>query len=172
VASRKVHGGAGIFDVNLPLTGTPGIECRTGGASNDYQIIVTFASAVVISGNPQAQVVSGTGIVGSGGTGNGGMVTVGGNVVTIPLTSVANAQTINVTLFGVNGGANIVIPMSVLVGDTNGNGAVNSGDVVQSKSRLGQTVDATNFRSDVNANGVINSGDIAQVKSLLGTGLP
>ena len=31
VVSRKVHGGAGIFDINLPLTGAPGIECRSGG---------------------------------------------------------------------------------------------------------------------------------------------
>ena len=26
--SRKTHGGAGDFDINLPLTGAPGIECR------------------------------------------------------------------------------------------------------------------------------------------------
>src|SRR5205823_4473616 len=29
--SRKTHGAAGTFDVNLPLTGTPGIEPRSGG---------------------------------------------------------------------------------------------------------------------------------------------
>jgi hypothetical protein len=44
--------------------------------------------------------------------------------------------------------------------------------VAQTKSRLGQTVDATNFRSDVNANGTLNAGDVAIVKSNLGTGLP
>ena len=31
--SRKVPGGAATFDVNLPLDGTPGIECRTGGST-------------------------------------------------------------------------------------------------------------------------------------------
>src|SRR5262249_16050235 len=53
VVSRKTHGGAGTFDVNLPLTGTPGIECRTGGATSDYQIVVTFPGTVTVSGNPQ-----------------------------------------------------------------------------------------------------------------------
>ena len=28
VVSRKTHRAAGIFDINLPLTGTAGIECR------------------------------------------------------------------------------------------------------------------------------------------------
>src|SRR5204862_6912334 len=32
--SRKTHDGAGAFDINLPLYGMPGIECRMGqGAS-------------------------------------------------------------------------------------------------------------------------------------------
>ena len=31
VVSRKVHGMAGTFDINLPLTGTAGVECRSGG---------------------------------------------------------------------------------------------------------------------------------------------
>src|SRR4029077_101301 len=30
--SRKTHSFAGDFDVNLPITGNAGIECRTGGA--------------------------------------------------------------------------------------------------------------------------------------------
>jgi len=51
-------------------------------------------------------------------------------------------------------------------------GAVNSADVAQTKSRIGQPIDGANFRSDVNANGVINSADIANVKSNIGTALP
>ena len=27
--SRKLHAAAGSFDINLPLSGTPGIECRS-----------------------------------------------------------------------------------------------------------------------------------------------
>lgn len=176
--SRKVHGAAGTFDIDLPLTGTPGIECRGGGATNDYQMVTTFSGNVTVSGNPQAEVISGTGAVGTGGTPNGGMVTISGNMVTIPLTNVANAQTINVRLNGVNNASadaisvDVTIPMSLLVGDTNANGAVNATDLVQTKSRTGQLVTTTNFRSDVDANASINSTDVLIIKSNAGTGLP
>ena len=170
--SRKTHGSAGSFDVNLPLTGTPGIECRNGGATNDYTMIVTFSGNVTVTGSPQAQVIVGTGCVGSGGGCNGGMVTVNGAVVTIPLTNITNAQTINVRLNGVNAASDapatdVVIPMTRLLGDTNGNGAVTSSDVAQTKGRIGQTLDATNFRSDVNASGGINSSDVTLIKQNL-----
>ena len=41
VVSRKLHSGA-PFDIPLPLTGNSGIECRSGGATNDYQVVFTF----------------------------------------------------------------------------------------------------------------------------------
>ena len=171
--SRKTHaGGMGTFDIDLTLTGSPGIECRTTGGTNDYTIVATFSGAVTITGTPQAQVTSGTGCIGSAGTCNGGNVTISANTVTIPLTNVANAQTIDVTLFDVNGGGNVVTPMGVLTSDVNANRAVNASDVALTKSRLGQSVDQTNFRSDVNANGVINASDVAIIKLNLGSGLP
>jgi hypothetical protein len=172
VVSRKAHGGSGLFDIDLPLMGIPGVECRTVGGTNDYTMIATFSGIVTVTGNPQAQLTSGSGTVGSGGIGNGGMVMISGNMVTIPLTNIENAQTINVTLFGVNSSGNVVIPMSILWGDTNANGTVNAADVSQTKSRLGQSLDATNFRSDVNANGTLNAADVSIIKSHLGTGLP
>ena len=175
--SRMTHGGAGTFDINLPLSGGPGVECRTTGGTNDYTMVVTFASNVTVTGSPQAQLTMGIGCVGSNGTCTGN-VTVTGNIVTVPLTTIANAQTINVRINGVNSAASDApatdfdIPMSILIGDTNANRSVNAADVSQTKSRLGQIVDATNFRSDVNANGSINAGDISIIKSHLGTGLP
>jgi hypothetical protein len=103
-------------------------------------------------------------------------VSVSGNSVTVPLTNIGNAQTINVRINGVSSAdapaVDVTIPMSILIGDTNGSGTVNAADVSQTKSRLGQGIDATNFRSDVNANGTINAGDVSIVKSSLGTGLP
>jgi hypothetical protein len=170
--SRKTHGSAGSFDIALPLDGAAGIECRAGGMTNDYTLVVTFNANVSINGNPQAAVTLGTGIVGTSGISNGGRVTIAGNVVKVPLTNVADAQTISVTLFDVNGSNNVVTRMSILIGDTNGNGAVNASDVSQTKSRVGQQINATNFRADVNANGYINAADIALVRSSLGTGLP
>jgi hypothetical protein len=173
--SRKTHGPAGDLDINLPLNAASGIECRSGGVTNDYQIVVTFGSAVTISGNPQAQVTSGAGIVGTGGASNGGTTNVSGSTVTVPLTNIANAQTINVTLFGVSDGSitgNVVISMSRLLGDTSGNTVVNASDVSQTKGRVGQVVTSTNFRSDVNANGTITASDVGLVKSKIGTSLP
>jgi hypothetical protein len=161
--------------VALPLTGSVGIECRSGGATNDYQLMVTFANAVTVNGNPQAQVTTGTGQIGSGGTSNGGAVSVSGMAVTVPLTNIANAQRIVVTLFGVSDGLNtnnVVIPMGVLLGDTSGNGTVNASDVSQTKLRSGQIIDATNFRSDVSVNGSINASDVSVVKLHSGTALP
>lgn len=119
--SRKTHGSAGSFDIGLPLSGSPGIECRDGGASGDYEMVVTFPTPVTIA---NAQVTQGTGAAST--------TTIQGNQALITLTGVTNAQTIKVTLFGVNDGVatnNVVIPMSVLIGDTTASGAVNSSDV-------------------------------------------
>jgi hypothetical protein len=117
-------------------------------------------------------------MVGSGGVSNGGMVTVAGNVVTIPLTNVANDSgviTIQVTLFGVNDGStfgSVMIPMGVRWGDVNGNGSINASDVALCKSHIGQPLDSTNFRADINFNGAINGSDVALVKSQVGIGGP
>ena len=54
----------------------PGIECRSGGATSDYTIVVTFLANVSVNGNPQAAVTSGIGTIGSGGVSNGGTVIV------------------------------------------------------------------------------------------------
>jgi glucose/arabinose dehydrogenase len=171
-ASRKVHGGAGVLDIDLPLIGSPGIECRSGGATGDYQMLITFANAVSVNGTVQAKVTQGTGDVGAGGNPNGGVVNVNGAVVTVPLTNVANAQTIGITFFDVHQGAHagdVTIQMSVLIGDTTGNRAVNSSDISETKALSGT---AAASRNDVTVNGMINSSDISLVKSKSGTALP
>ena len=56
--SRKTHGSAGAFDVPLPLTGEPGVECRSSNGQHTF--VFTFSSNVV-SGN--ASVTGGTGSV-------------------------------------------------------------------------------------------------------------
>ena len=58
--------------------------------------------------------------------------------------------------------------MSILVGDTNGNGTVNASDVSQTKAQTGQAVTASNFRADVTANGVINASDVSLGKIEIG----
>jgi hypothetical protein len=176
IVSRKTHGAAGTFDVDLKAP-APGIECRSGGTTGDYTLVVSFGLPVTVAGNgtAKAQVTSGVGQVGSGGTANGNAVTVNGSTVTVPLTNVTNAQGLTVSLFGVNDGTNsvdVIIPMSVLVGDTTADRSVNSSDVSQTKSRSGQAVTTSNFRSDVTVDGTLNSSDVSLVKSKSGTALP
>jgi hypothetical protein len=167
-ASRKVHGNAGTFDISLPLTGTPGIECRSGGANGNYTIIFTFASP--LTNVADAKVSSGTATISGSAMGNDP------HQYVVNLTGVANAQTITVSLTNVydsagNSSTTVSAPMSILVGDTNGNGLVNSTDVSQAQAQSGQTVTGSNFRTDVNANGIINSTDVSIIQSNSGTGL-
>jgi hypothetical protein len=161
--SRKNHGGAGAFDINLPLIGAPGIECRTGGASGNHQVVVTFAAPVTVSSGSVTF-----------GTGSASSTTAAGNQVFVNLTGVTNGQTIAITLAGVNDGTrtgNVIIPMSVLLGDTTASGAVNSSDVSQTKAQSGAVFGALNFRNDVTVTGSINSSDVAIVKTQSGTAL-
>jgi len=160
--SRKVHGGAGTFDVPLPLTGNVGVECRSGGATNDYQMIINFATTVTVGG---AVLTSGTGSVSS--------FSVSGSAVTVNLSGVTNVQVLTVLLRndGTHHG-DTSVSMGVLVGDVNGNAVVNASDVSLTKSQVGQAVSGSNFREDVNANGTISATDVALVKSHVGTALP
>jgi hypothetical protein len=176
-ASRKTHGAVGTFNVPLPVSGPPGIESRSGGATRDYTMVLNLAAAgsISVTGTPQAQVTSGSATVGSNGLSNGGAVAVSGSTVTIPLTNVANAQRLAVTLNGVNDGTttrSITVPMSVLVGDTNSSGGVSATDIGQVKASSGQVLSISNFRLDVNASGGINATDISLVKAASGTALP
>ena len=139
-------------------------------------MVITFAASVTVTGNGtiKAQVTSGSGQVGSGGVANGNVITVSGTTVTVPLTNVANAQTITITLFSVNDGTNagdVYVPMKVLLGDTTNDGSVNSSDVSQTKSQSGAPVTGSNFREDTTVDGTINSSDVSQVKSKSGTSL-
>jgi len=159
--SRKVHGSAGTFDIQLPLTGNVGIECRNGPA---FQMIVNFGNTVTVDS-----------VAVTYGTGNVDNFNVNGSQVTINLSGVINVEKIRVTLHNVNDGTSTgdaTIPMGVLAGDVNGNAAVNASDVSLTKSQVGAPVDGSNFREDVNANGAISSSDVALVKSDVGTALP
>jgi hypothetical protein len=162
--SRKTHGRAGTFDLNLPLSGTGGIECRSGGVSGDHTMVVSFALPVTFT---SASLVSGTGTVAD--------AFVTGSNVEIDLTNITNAQTLSLQLTGVTdtfSAGNVTIPMSVLLGDTVGDGRVTNADVNQTRSQVGQPVTVTNFREDVTVDGQITNSDAQTVRSKVGTHLP
>jgi hypothetical protein len=169
VVSRKVHGSAGTFDINLPLAGTRGVECRSGGASNDYMLVFTFPNNLTsVAG---ASVTSGAGSVSSSSIGPNP------NQYTVNLTGVTTAQYVTVTLSNVADSAgntgNVTAPqMGVLVGDVNANGVVSNTDVSAVKSQVAAPVTASDFRNDVTANGVISNTDVSTTKTQVGTTLP
>src|SRR6202011_3232017 len=165
--SRKTHGAAGTFDVELPLTGSVGIECRSGGAGGNHTFVFTFTNNVV-SGN--ASVTQGVGTV-------SGPPTFSGNTMTVNLTSVADVQRITVTLTSVTDSFGQILPdtavsANMLIGDTTGNRTVNASDIAQVKAQVGMPVTSANFREDLTVDGVINASDIGLVKSKSGDSLP
>lgn len=166
--SRLSHGTAGTFDIDLPLSGSPGIECRTGGANGNHQIVFTFANNLVSVDS--ATVTNGAGTVSSAAPGPNA------NQYTVNLTGVANAQSVTVALVNAHDSTgaigNVAVTAGFLLGDTTANGAVNSSDIAQTQSQSGQAVTNSNFREDVTANGAINSSDIAAVQAQSGTALP
>jgi hypothetical protein len=167
--SRKTHGAAGTFDVDLLLTGNPGIECRTGANSGEHQLVITFAA-------PITNVSSANATPGSGGTGAvSGTPTVSGKQVSVNLTNVSNAQTLTINLVGVNDGTNagnVSVPMAILLGDVNASGRVDAADVSLVRQQTLQMVTSSNFREDVNASGRIDAADVSVVRQQTLTSLP
>ncbi|MDQ6860721.1 MAG: dockerin type I repeat-containing protein, partial [Verrucomicrobiota bacterium] len=164
VVSRQLHNNV-PYDINLPLTGTPGVECRSGGATNAYQLILSFAGPITYTG---ATVTSGTGSVTN-------LTGTGTNSVTINLSGVTNAQRVTVTLASASNGTatnNVAVTMGVLMGDTNSDGVVNSADATITRNYSGQATNATNFRADYNTDGAINSADATIARINSGSGLP
>jgi Tol biopolymer transport system component len=163
VVSRKTHGLAGTFDVDLAFASAHGIECRSGGANGDFQIIVTFAVPITFT----SASVSGTGSVAA--------ALSSGNQVFVNLTGVTNAQRITITLTSVNDGthvADVSVPMGVLLGDVDGSGRVDSTDVFQVRQQTLQNANASNFRTDVDESGRIDSTDVFIVRQQTLTALP
>jgi hypothetical protein len=164
-ASRKIHGAAGTFDINLPLTDPSGVECRNSGG--DHTLVFTFNN-MVVSGS--ATVTSGIGSV-------AGSPTFNSHTMTVELTGVADVQRIAVTLHGVTDDFAQVLPdttvgVNMLIGDATTNRAVNAADVNRIKMQVGVPVTAANFLTDINANGAVTASDVAQAKVNSGHTLP
>ncbi len=166
--SRQVHGLAGTFDINLPLAGPPGIECRRN-VPGGYTIIYTFSNP--LQSVSSAVVTSGLGRV------HDSSIGVDPHQYVVNLVSIANAQSIVVTLNFVQDSLGhtssaINASMSLLIGDVGGNGNVGSGDVSAVNGQVGHPVTISNFRDDVNHDGVIDVTDVTLVKDQRGLYLP
>jgi hypothetical protein len=174
VVSRKTHGAAGTFDIDLPHTGSPGIECRTGQpASGNHTMVFTFANP--LAGVAGASVTNGTASISSS------AISPNGFEYVVNLAGVTNAQRLTVTLTGISdtaGGFTATLPstMGVLLGDVNASGRVDGTDVslVRQDNFQPLTSEPANptFRADINVSGRIDGTDVSLARQQNFTVLP
>jgi len=159
-ASRLTHGTAGTFDVNMPLTGTSGVEDRS---ASTYNAVFTF-NATVTSG--EVSLVSGTATVGS--------ISFNGNSMTAQLTGVTAAETVVLRVENINGDGEPHgdVSFGFLTGDADADRTVARADKTAVQAQLNQPVTSANFRDDLNATGRITNGDVQIVKANRGHVLP
>jgi len=159
-ASRLTHSTAGTFDVNMPLSGVSGVECRS---ATTYNAVFTF-DAPVTSG--QVTVTGGTATVGA--------VTFSGNSMTAQLTGVTTAEVVTLHTQNINGDGlpHGDVPFGFLVADANASRVVDKPDQTLVQGQLNQTVTSSNFREDLNADGLINNTDLNLVRTNKGHSIP
>jgi hypothetical protein len=170
VVSRKTHGSAGTFGVELPLNGSPGIECRSGGSNADYTLVFTFPNSLTSVGG--ASITKGTATV------------VSSNIdpsdphqYVVNLSGVTNAQYVTVTLNNIadsagNTSASLPVTMGILIGDVNASKRVDAADVSAVRQQTLQPVTSSNFREDVNTTGRIDAADVSITRQQTLTSLP
>jgi uncharacterized repeat protein (TIGR01451 family) len=161
--SRKTHGSAGTFDIDLPLSGSVGVECRTGGSpTGNHTIVVSFPATI-------------TAVASATCAGNPATTSISGNQVTVNCTGVPNAQVVTIALNGVSDGTNVTnasVPMGVLLGDVNASHRVDAADVSSVRQQTLQTITSANFRNDINASGRIDAADVSTARQQTLTSIP
>ncbi len=155
-ASRKNHGSAGPFDLNLPLDppSSSAIEGRSGGPTT---VILTFNRPV-----NEVDVQASAATVGA--------ITIIADEAIVELSGVPNATCISlsiVTAPPLAGDSNVHI--RTLAGDANGDGATNILDLVTIRNSLNAITDSTSFPVDINVDGSISILDLVQTRNVLNT---
>ena len=166
VSADSIKGG---FPIDLPLTGAPGIEDRSGGSKGRFTVEFIFNNELASVGS----VLTSCGVVQSSMIDSSDP-----HRFIVNLRNVTcNAGEVTVTLNNITDGTSNTIlfseaVMSLLLGDVDGDGAVTSTDFAIEKADQGQTTDENNFREDIDASGSIDRRDARTVKRQIGTSLP
>ncbi len=162
--SRKVHGAAGTFDLALASDpANPTVEPRSGPA---HTIVFTFNKTVT----------AGTASI-TQGTATAGVPTFSGSQMLVPLTAVANAQYVTMSVTSVNAadggtGGSATVRIGFLMGDVNQNRVVTVSDLLLINAQIAHAVTAANYLKDVNFNGVLTVSDKILVNGKVTTHLP
>lgn len=164
-ASRKTHDGAGAFEVDLPLTGTTGIENRGGKG----EIVFTFNNPVTGAGTATSTCGTIGNIKVDPNDAHNLLVKFDGaacdqSIVTVTVNDVTDDQGHSLDSASVS--------FASLFGDVTADGSVDQADRAAVRAAVGQVLDNFNFRADINTDGRINDRDIGHVKKYLGDKLP
>jgi hypothetical protein len=166
-SSRKVHGSAGTFDLQLnPALTNPTTEPRSGGAGGNHTIVFVFDQPVT-EGNASV----------TAGPGTAGTPTFSGNEMRVPLTGVTNQQYVTVSVSDVaaadggTGGSGSV-RVGFLLGDVSQNRVVTVSDLAQVNAQIAQVVTAANHLKDVNASGTLTVADKGIANTQITKALP
>lgn len=167
VASRKVHGAAGPFDLplalNVPISGSVSVEPRAVGTG--HQIVFIFDGPIAQPGS--AAMVNAAAMAFGSAT-----ASANGNEVVVALAGVPDAMRAMVSLTGVNGAVNASVTLGFLLGDGNGSGTVDATDLTATRAQSGRSVDQGNFRHDINLGGFVGATDLVATKARIGRSMP
>jgi hypothetical protein len=162
--SRRVHGGAGTFDLPLsPVTTNPSTEPRQGPAQS---IVFTFDKPISAA---TATITEGVATAAP--------PTFSGNSVIVSLTGVNNQQYVTIALTNVGSpdgstGGSASVRLGFLVGDVNQNRVVTLSDLGLVNAELAQSVTGVNYLKDVNASGTMTLADKGVTNANLTKALP
>jgi N-acetylneuraminic acid mutarotase len=155
--SRKVHIGAGTFDLALSLVAPPAINHNpaTEPRSGPAQALVFQFDKPVISGNAAI----------SEGVATLGVPTFSGNEMTVPLTGVTNKQYVTVDVSSVaaadgGSGGSGSARIGLLVGNVTGSRQVLPSDVGLVRSHQLENVGPTNFQYSVTLGSKVLPADV------------
>jgi Dockerin type I domain len=165
-SAASIKGG---FAIELPLSGSPGIEDRRGGRQGNYTISFGFNHNLtnVAGAATSCGTIASSAIEGNDPT----------HWIVRVRAAECNAQDLTITLTTITDDQSNTLPsasvtMGLLLGDVDGDGVVTKTDFSLTKADNGQTTDGTNFREDVNVSGMIDRNDANIVRQQVGTSLP
>jgi hypothetical protein len=162
--SRRVHGGAGTFDLPLSVVPTnPTTEPRLGPAQT---VVFTFDRAII-----------GATATITGGSATAGAPIFSGNDVIVDLTAVTDQQYVTISLTNVADalggvGAGGSVRIGFLAGDVSQNRVVTVADLGLVNAQLAQPVTAANYLKDVNISGTLTVADKGITNANLTHSLP